>query len=84
MTTDCHINYLVLGSSEVREKQVANGRLYENLILTYCVNFNLTVMISAVCGSNGTLRNILEMIYYPLLSGSINKGTVYMFMMNMT
>ena len=42
-TTDCHVNYLVLGSLVARDDKVANGRLYTNLILICCVNFNLTV-----------------------------------------
>ena len=64
MTTDCHVNYLVFGALKVRDDKVANLKLYANLILTCCVNFNLIQLIpdSALCGSRGTLRNILELI----------------------
>ena len=46
MTTDCHINYSVLGAFEVREDQVVNWKLCANLILTCCANFNLMLTIN--------------------------------------
>ena len=60
------------GSSEVKENQVANGRLYADHILTCCVNFNLTRMTTQLYAvptvnklpnkQKQTLRNILELI----------------------